>query len=131
MIPSLLRSAMRDRPFTIHGDGTQTRDFIHVTDAARALVRSLLLGAEYRGQVFNVGSGFARSINSVVDDVARFFPHRFEVRHESARPFDILASCADTAALRVALGDKQWMPWEGGLLQTIRQTQRTVSIKAA
>src|SRR5207249_7185269 len=52
---------IQGRPFTVVGDGTQTRDFVFVTDVARAF----LLAAEsaVSGQVFNVGAGNPQRIN--------------------------------------------------------------------
>ena len=45
-------------PTTIFGDGTITRDFVHVDD----VVRALLLAAEHDGGVFNVGTGVETSV---------------------------------------------------------------------
>src|SRR5262249_18221141 len=45
-------------PTTIFGDGTITRDFVHVDD----VVRALLLAAEHDGGVFNVGTGAETTI---------------------------------------------------------------------
>jgi UDP-glucose 4-epimerase len=48
-------------PTTIFGDGTITRDFVHVDD----VVRALLLAAEHDGGVFNVGTGVGTTIAEV------------------------------------------------------------------
>lgn len=45
-------------PTTIFGDGTITRDFVHVDD----VVRALLLAAEHGGGVFNVGTGVETTV---------------------------------------------------------------------
>jgi UDP-glucose 4-epimerase len=45
-------------PTTIFGDGTITRDFVHVDD----VVRALLLAAEHAGGVFNVGTGVETTV---------------------------------------------------------------------
>src|SRR5207247_8777915 len=51
-------------PLTVVGDGTQRRDFVYVTDVARAF----LLAAEssVSGEVFNVGAGDPQSVNRLV-----------------------------------------------------------------
>jgi len=54
VIPSFVERALNDRPIQVHGDGTQTRCFIHVHDAVRA-VRKLLETPAAEGEIFNVG----------------------------------------------------------------------------
>lgn len=52
-------------PFTIVGDGTQTRDFTFVTDVADAFVTAA--ASHISGEIFNVGSGNTYSVNRLVD----------------------------------------------------------------
>jgi UDP-glucose 4-epimerase len=51
------------QPLTVVGDGTQRRDFTHVSDVVQAMVRAA--ESDITG-VFNVGSGDAHSINELV-----------------------------------------------------------------
>lgn len=53
------------KPFTVVGDGTQTRDFTYVTDVAQAFIA----GAEssITGEAMNVGSGHHYSVNYLVE----------------------------------------------------------------
>lgn len=51
-------------PFTIVGDGTQTRDFTFVTDAVNAIMTAMLSSVS---GTYNVGSGNTYSINELVD----------------------------------------------------------------
>ncbi|MWV65242.1 NAD-dependent epimerase/dehydratase family protein [Halorubrum sp. JWXQ-INN 858] len=53
-----------DRPPVVYGDGTQTRDFTHVSDAVRAIE---LAGAHRLDGVYNVGTGDHHSFNEIVD----------------------------------------------------------------
>jgi len=59
-----LRQKLAGKPYTVVGDGNQTRDFIYVTDVATAF----LAAAETRvlGERFNVGAGNPQSINRLV-----------------------------------------------------------------
>lgn len=52
------------KPLTVVGDGTQRRDFTYVSDACSAMV--LAAKSDYQNEVFNIGSGQARSINELV-----------------------------------------------------------------
>ena len=60
-----LAQKLAGRPFTVVGDGTQTRDFTYVTDVADAFVRAA--EADIQGDVFNVGSGKTSSINHLAN----------------------------------------------------------------
>jgi len=53
------------KPFTVVGDGTQRRDFVYVTDVARAF----LMAAEspFTGEAFNLGAGDPQSVNRLVE----------------------------------------------------------------
>jgi UDP-glucose 4-epimerase len=55
VIPRLIQQALRGEPLTVYGDGQQSRCFLHVKDAVRALI-ALTESPEAVGEVFNVGS---------------------------------------------------------------------------
>ena len=59
-----LAQKLNGKPFTVVGDGKQTRDFTHVTDVARAFV--MAAESAVINDVFNVGSGNHYSVNSLV-----------------------------------------------------------------
>ncbi|MFN8485465.1 MAG: GDP-mannose 4,6-dehydratase [Anaerolineae bacterium] len=55
VIPRMVQQALRGEPLTVYGDGQQSRCFLHVFDAVRAIV-SLADCSDAIGQVFNVGA---------------------------------------------------------------------------
>ena len=58
-------------PLTIVGDGSQRRDFVHVEDVARAnYLASLMPLRGHEGEVFNVGTGSAYSIQQIADAIS-------------------------------------------------------------
>ena len=61
-----LAQKLKNKPFTVVGDGTQTRDFTYVTDVADACIAA----SESKnaiGKIYNVGSGNTYSINTLVN----------------------------------------------------------------
>jgi dTDP-L-rhamnose 4-epimerase len=54
----------------IYEDGEQRRDFVHVSDVARAFAEALQL-PQAAGGVFNIGSGDDRSVTEVAQELAR------------------------------------------------------------
>lgn len=59
-----LAQKLAGKPFTIVGDGNQTRDFTYVTDVASALMAAA--NSDKAGEIYNVGSDKTISINSLV-----------------------------------------------------------------
>jgi len=55
VIPRFVERALAGAPLEVHGDGTQTRSFCHVSDTVRALV-GLMDATGISGEIFNVGS---------------------------------------------------------------------------
>ena len=60
-----LKQKLAGKPFTVVGDGTQTRDFIFVTDLARAFY--LAATTMLSGEIFNVGAGNPQSVNRLIE----------------------------------------------------------------
>ena len=60
-----------DEPLTIVGDGAQRRDFVHVEDVARANYLAATMPLKgHAGEVFNVGTGSAYSIQQIADSIS-------------------------------------------------------------
>jgi len=94
-----LAQKLAGRPFTVVGDGTQTRDFVFVTDVVDALVRAAR--SSLSGEVFNVGSGSTYSVNRLVELLGG------DVVHVPKRPGEPDCTHADIAKIRKLLG---WAP---------------------
>ena len=70
VLPRFVRQALDGEPLTVFGDGTQTRSFLHVGDAARAILGLALPGGPNEG-VFNVGGTSEVDVMSLARCVAR------------------------------------------------------------
>jgi UDP-glucose 4-epimerase len=60
-----LAQKLNGKPFTVVGDGFQTRDFIYVTDIATALIE--VAKSDKVQKIYNVGSGKTVSVNRLVE----------------------------------------------------------------
>jgi UDP-glucose 4-epimerase len=94
-----LAQKLAGKPLTVVGDGTQTRDFLYVTDVARAF--HLAATSEHVQQVYNLGAGQPQSVNRLVDLLGG------EVVHLPKRPGEPDCTWADTGKIRRDLG---WQP---------------------
>ncbi len=69
LIPLMITSALRGLPLPVYGDGRQRRDWIHVTDHCRGVLRALEAGRA--GEVYNFGGDAERANLDVVRQVLR------------------------------------------------------------
>jgi UDP-glucose 4-epimerase len=72
-----LAQKLAGKPFTVIGNGQQTRDFTYVTDVARAFLAASK--SEFNNEIFNVGSGNTYSINYLTEllgGVTAYIPKR-------------------------------------------------------
>jgi len=60
-----LKQKIAQKPFTVVGDGTQSRDFLYVTDVAKAFYAAAITSRE--GGIYNLGGGNPQSVNRLVE----------------------------------------------------------------
>jgi UDP-glucose 4-epimerase len=60
-----LRQKIANKAFTVVGDGTQSRDFLYVTDVALAFLAAA--ETERSGQFYNLGAGAPQTVNRLVE----------------------------------------------------------------
>jgi UDP-glucose 4-epimerase len=94
-----LAQKLGGKPFTVVGDGFQTRDFTYVTDITSALI-AVAKSAKI-GKIYNVGSGNSVSINRLVELLGG------EKIHIPKRPGEPDCTFADISAISEDLG---WGP---------------------
>lgn len=118
VIPVFLSAARAGEALCVHGDGEQTRDFIHVKDVARAnRLAADAPGAS--GRRFNVASGRETSVRELASVVSRAVGHEVPVVHQAARPGDIRQSRADVEAARKSLDFEPHVDLEVGLRRVL------------
>ena len=106
-------------PTSIYGDGTFTRDFVYVDD----VVRALLLAADHRGGVFNVGTGVETSIAALHAICEAAVGVSAPPRLDPPRAGDAARSVLDTTYAATELGFVASV----GLADGIRATLTAVS----
>ena len=111
-----LHHALKGLPIEIWGDGSVTRDYIHISDVAEAFVRAL----EYSGEksCFNISSGAGTSLNELIGLLENMLCRPVDVRYLPGRLFDVPVSVLCNDLARAELGWSPSISMEEGIART-------------
>ena len=120
---SLFARLMADgrRP-TIHGDGSQTRDFTYVANVVRANLLALDSARPLGGEALNVGTGSRISLLELVEAINRALGTDLAPEFLPPRVGDVRDSQASLEKARAVLGYEPAVDFEGGLRRTLGVT---------
>ncbi len=102
-----LAQKLANKPFTVVGDGKQTRDFTFVTDVVSAFMAAAK--SSLAGEIFNVGSGNTYSVNQLVELLGG------EITHIPKRPGEPDCTFADISKIQRDLDWKPRVSFEEGV----------------
>jgi UDP-glucose 4-epimerase len=108
-----LKQKLAGKPFTVVGDGTQTRDFLYVTDVAEAFL--LAAETDRTGEVWNLGAGNPQSVNRLVELLGG------PVVYIPKRPGEPDCTFADIGKITRDLGWKQRVSFEEGVSRIVAE----------
>lgn len=102
-----LAQKLAEQPFTVVGDGSQTRDFLYVTDVAKAFLAAA--ETDHTNEVYNLGGGNPQSVNRLVELLGG------NVIHIPHRPGEPQCTYADISKTREQLGWEPQVSFEEGV----------------
>ncbi|MCD9026469.1 NAD-dependent epimerase/dehydratase family protein [Cohnella silvisoli] len=111
-------------PLRIHGDGAQTRDFVHVTDVVRANAAAVGLGHQ---ETIHVSTGTRTSVNDLVRILLHLRGVPIPAIHTSAKIGDIRNSCLDNMKAFRLLRWKPQIELYDGLQHLLREYENNES----
>ena len=104
IVPFLLNSARTGTPFSVWGNGTARKDFLHHTDFTAALVE--VIRTRPKG-IFNVSHGESHTVNEVIHGVEQALGKKIRIQQAPAHPWDVHDSLLDNSKLCAAIN---WRP---------------------
>lgn len=110
VITKFIENEKRGKSLIIHGDGNQTRDFIHLEDTTNALI--LVLGKK---GIYNVASGEPTKIKELANLVARFSKKKIKIEYSKEEKGQIRHSYADISKINKEFGFKPTISLEKGI----------------
>jgi len=108
-----LRQKLAGKPFTVVGDGSQSRDFLYASDVATAFLAAAETG--HTGEVYNLGAGRPQSVNRLVELLGGekvFIPKR---------PGEPEVTFADVGKIRRELGWSPAVSFEEGVARIVHE----------
>jgi len=113
--------AVNGVPIEIWGDGTTTRDYIHVDDVVCALTRAMWYeGAE---RLFNIGTGRGVSLCQLVEMLRQQLSQPVKVEYRARRYFDVPENVLDNSRAKRELSWAPQIALELGLERMLRRAQ--------
>jgi len=106
-----LRQKLAGQPYTVVGDGTQTRDFLYVTDVALAFLAAAQ--TPRAGGTYNLGAGKPQSVNRLVELLGG------EKIHVPKRPGEPDCTWADISRIRSELDWRPSVSFEEGVAKIL------------
>jgi len=106
-----LKQKLTGKPFTVVGDGTQSRDFLYVTDVARAFLAAA--EATTTGRIYNLGAGNPQTVNRLVQLLGG------NVTYIPKRPGEPDCTYADISRISSELGWKPQLSFEEGVAKIV------------
>ncbi len=107
VLTQMVWAKLKEEPFEVYGDGTQTRDLIYVGDVVRAFL--LAMESDVQG-IFNVGFGREVSFN----EMARLTGVRVKYVENKIKNY-VMRTLADTTKAEEVLGFRAQVPVEQGV----------------
>lgn len=116
VVAAFAASLLARQRATVHGDGTQSRDFVFVDDAVDAFVRA---ADRAGGLLLNVGTGVETTIGCLHETMAALADHAGPPRHAPARAGEVGRCALDPGRAALHLGWQPWTPLADGLRRTL------------
>ena len=118
VIPRFLKQTQSGGSVVIFGDGSQTRDFVHISDVVYALL-SAMTAPDVDRQIINVGSGQGISINDLVRMIGMVTGRLPDVIHNEVQGGGVGRLVADVRRAHSLLGFQSRLGLEDGLRSLI------------
>jgi UDP-glucuronate decarboxylase len=117
VVSNFLFKALRGKPISVYGDGTQTRSFCHVSDTIEGLVR--VMENEYYSYPINIGNQEECSIVHLASTISRMVDNDTEIIFDSLPAGDPPRRCPDITRAKTLLNWEAKVSLEEGLKLTI------------
>lgn len=100
-------SVLKTRTLDVWGDGMVIRDYIHVSDLAKAVYLIIQNESKYLQSILNIGSGLPVSVNEILDLIASIVKTPVLVKRKESRSYDLNYNVLN---IEKAVAEINWRP---------------------
>jgi len=117
VIPRFVECYRQNKSPQIYGSGHQSRDFVHVSDVARANILAAMLPSSIvsKHRVFNIGTGIKTNLLELLDLISKHTNHYLEPTFLSSRQGEVEHSCASLNLAQEKLDFRALVSLEEGM----------------
>lgn len=123
VIPHFIQQTLGHGSLVVHGDGSQTRDFVYIDDVVKALVAAAT-ASDVNRRVINVGSGVETRITDMVAQISQAVGLQPHVLYIAGQGAGVSRMCADLTLARDLLGYEPEIFLADGLRRMIAEDER-------
>ncbi len=121
VVAAFLKAYLAGRPLTLYGDGSQTRDFVHVDDLVALVLLALDAPAEaVAGEIFQAGTGRETSVGELARTLLEVGDRPGRIEHLPPRHGDVARNFSDIGKAQSVLGYRPAVELRDGLARTVR-----------
>jgi len=125
VVSNFIVQALRGKPLTIYGDGSQTRSFCYVSDLVEGMVRLMDAAKEVTGPV-NLGNPREMTIRELAEQVIQMTGAKSKLQEKPLPGDDPTQRCPDIGLAKKHLGWEPTVALEDGLEKTIQYFKETL-----
>ena len=128
VIPIFITRLLSGQKIQVHGDGSQTRDYVYVKDTVRGIADAFEESMP-NGEVINLATGVETSIRDIAVTTCKLAGKKPEkyIEFVKDRPGQLIRSCGDYSKAKRLLGWEPTIPFDQGLSLTFDWYLRNVS----
>jgi UDP-glucose 4-epimerase len=120
VVAAFIKAYLAGRPLTVYGDGSQTRDFVHVDDLVDLVLRVLdAEKEEVAGQTFQAGTGRETSVRRLAETILAVGGREGSIDYKPPRHGDVARNFSDITKATERLGYRPRVELADGLRRTI------------
>jgi len=117
VIPVFIDNIKAQRKISVFGDGSASRDYIYVEDAAKMMINALI--QPNRHNLYNIGSGKQTTINDLIQTLQKHFNKKIDIEYKKTPAINSKRIWVSITRFNSEFGAPELIPLEAGIAKTL------------